>query len=146
MLEIEFIESPDLEIVGNITYYRPLLTIGKAHSCDIVIDDDSLLPVHFTLKLTSDGILCSSDKDSPFYLSNGKKIAGSKIHKPNDIIGIGQTKFKIVRFEFSKEEDLGEILKSEYLAMAEKRPVLKDVLVELEKELVILEKEINAQK
>ena len=57
-----------IELTGKVT-------IGRALTCNYVIEDKALSKIHGTLELTSNGKILYTDCDS----SNGSKIHGKKI-------------------------------------------------------------------
>ncbi len=100
MIELEFTHSPDNEIIGKYKIFKQKITIGTLKDNIIIINDDKIKKLHLVFEVTAHG-LAIYDYQRCYYLSNGKKISGKKLHQQNDTIKIGDTQFKILNFQFS---------------------------------------------
>ncbi len=94
MIEISITSSPDEEVIGTHRYFFENIFLGPYPSCHLVIGDPHLEGLTLVFENTEKGVAVS-EKGGNFYLSNGKKISGKRIHKKNDVIILGHTVFKI---------------------------------------------------
>ena len=139
MLQLEFINSPDPEILGTVSYGNPRLIIGTSQNDDIIICDPKINPAYFTMEVKENGVICYNNIDGIFYLSNGKKISGRKLHKVGDTIKIGDTFFKILSHTPEKNISRTETLKTLYTEKIKKDSHMEKILNFLKQELLLLQ-------
>ena len=145
MITIEITRSPDRDIINQFKYFRNEILIGSSESCDLVIKDSGISGTHFLMRAKESGLFCRNYRENDFYLSNGKKISGSKMHKVDDVIEIGDTSIRIVAFELVTRDYKSEI-RAKYEEIDIMMPETQGVLSELEKELIRLEGKLHASK
>ena len=97
MLELEFLESPDTDVLGKRVVFFDEVSMGRARSNVIIVDDPGMEPRDIRLNVLESGIFVEN-RESGHYLSNGKKVSGKKLHSPGDGIRVGGTSFKILSF------------------------------------------------
>jgi len=141
MISIEITNSPDKDMNGIHSFYFDEIVIGSKLSCSLVINDNSLEKKHITLKVNESQVFCAPISKSTYYLSNGKKISGRKLHKAGDIITIGSTDIKIISFEDSTKESSS--LNENYNNAISSFPSSEKLFDELEKEFILIEKMPN---
>ena len=122
MIEINFLNSPDHEIIGKYKIYYDLISIGTSQKNDLIIEDPGLLDFHINIISTKQGIFCEGIKDSTTFQVNDKVIKGKKLFLKKDKIKIGNTIFEIL--DFSPEPDIveGPSLKESYEKMLKDYP------------------------
>ena len=136
MIELKIIESPDQEIIGSYVSKRQEINIGRSYKNDLIINDAKVSKYHIVINNNAPNILCHSISDQS-YLSNSKKIIGSKNHKVNDYIQIGDTKIQVINCLPAEIIDITN--KHNYLD--ENRPDIMQLLNIMEQELVNIELE-----
>jgi hypothetical protein len=109
MISIEFIESPDFDIIAPFKYFRNQIYLGRTMG-DLWIKDHDLLPSHIMLEVVGSDLLIHPQKNVASYLLNGKRASSIRKIKINDLITIGKTVFKILSFDETKTETKQEIL------------------------------------
>ena len=97
MIEIAITSSPDEEVIGTHRYFFENIYLGPYPSCHLVIGDPHLEGLILIFENTEKGVAVS-ERGGNFYLSNGKKISGKRIHKKGDVITLGHTVFKIMEY------------------------------------------------
>jgi len=142
MITINILSSPDKDILGEYIYHQDELILGTSHLANLLINDPLFTKAHFSLQVKETGLLCKNLKEGDFYLSNGKKISGTKTHQSGDELTIGTTKLKIINFS-KTETNFKEVLKRKYEEIDIMMPEVQDVLTELEKELIRIESQLN---
>ncbi len=136
MIELKIIESPDQEIIGSYVSQRQEIKIGRSYQNDLIVNDARISKYHIIINNNAPNILCHSVSDQS-YLSNNKKIIGSKNHKINDYIQIGDTKIQLINCSPITTIDITE--KHNYLD--ENRPDIMQLLNIMEQELANIELE-----
>jgi hypothetical protein len=109
MINIEFIESPDLDVIAPFKYFQNQIYIGRTVG-DLWVNDNDLLPAHIFLEVIGSDLLIHPQKDVEYYLLNGKRASSIRKLKVNDVIRIGKTIFKILNFSETITESKQEIL------------------------------------
>ena len=109
MINIEFIQSPDTDVLAAFEYFQNQLYIGRNHG-DLWIDDNELYPSHIMLEIIASDLLIHPQKDVEFYLLNGKRASSVRKLKINDVITIGKTVFKILNYSETITETKQQIL------------------------------------
>ena len=104
MIEISITHSPDEEVLGVHCYFFETIFMGPYPSCHLVIEDPYFEGRIIIFENTKNGVFVY-EKGGNFYLSNGKKISGKRIHKKGDIITLGRTTFEITNHEPLSKED-----------------------------------------
>ena len=140
MINIEIINSPDKNFEGTYLSQFDHFLIGSSQRADIVIEDKDIDPLHITLEVKDNALICRSFKKDLSFLVNKKKYTGTKVIKPQDIITIGETEFKILNFiamENTDENSIEEL----YASAIEKIPELEPVIFQLEREILILDRD-----
>ena len=143
MLELEFTASPDQEILGLYQTFKLRLVVGNTLKDDLIIRDKSLGGGCFALEMLPQGVLGKNLQEEQGYLVNGKKFLGAKILQINDQIQIGETHFTIKSYTAPQDTGSLEVMRQHFTEIQENYPQLLPLMAALEKELVLLEREIN---
>jgi len=144
MISLKFTNSPDKEIIGTWKTFAKKVLIGSSKTCNIIIEDDKISKVHLCLELKKDGLIIHGLSEKAQYFSNGKKIFGTKLHTTGDKVRFGDTEFEIIKIEQISHDTYSEKMKDAYESSSSDSPEVEKVLKYIEKELLWLEKEINA--
>ena len=146
MIIIEFISSPDKEILGQWKTNKDRFRIGRIARNDIIIDDPGISKSHLEINHKKNNLIICTLDESEFYYSNGKKIIGTKMHKLNDLVRIGDTTFKIINIDNRADKDYSKDISEGYDKIISSSTDMKSVLKMIETEILWLEKEVNARK
>ena len=98
MINFEFIESPDLDIIAPFKYFQNQIYIGRTVG-DLWVNDKDLFPSHIFLEVIGSDLLIHPQKDVEHYLLNGKRASSIRKLKVNDAITIGKTTWCITPAE-----------------------------------------------
>ncbi len=142
MIKIFIHSSIDRDILGEHYFQFNKITLSSKEHAQLVVDDSSLTYFGIIMQLSEDGVLVNTLPVNQFYLSNSKKIAGTKLHHRGDKIQFGSTVIEIIDFKIS--EHLGDLSLAERMKNAFTDPEKKKLLELLEEELIHLENSRNA--
>ena len=145
MLELEFISSPDTEILGLYQTFLLKLVVGNTLKDDLIIRDHQLVGEMFALEMLPQGVLGKNLQDAYPYLVNGKKFQGAKILNVGDKITLGATVFTIKSYTPPHDTTSLATMKAAFEEIKLHHAYLLPVLAALEKELVAVEREISQQ-
>ena len=124
MINIEFIQSPDTDVLAAFEYFQNQLYIGQNNG-DLWIEDNELYPSHIMLEIIATDLLIHPQKNVEFYLLNGKRASSVRKLKINDVITIGKTVFKVLNYSETIIETKQQILDKKLNALiAEDSPRL----------------------
>lgn len=138
MFKISVTTCPDPEYIAEYTFYFPQIKISKFHHiAHLPIPDQAMGKQVLVLKTQPDGILIWENTGG-YYLSNGKKIAGKKLHRVGDRFGFGDTAFEITSFIPDIKTYDHE---SRYHELTEKHPFMADLFWALKQEMLQIEKD-----
>ncbi len=137
MIQLEIIESPDREILGDYITYRNDLIIGRSTSADLPIDDSKLDEIHALIRLLPTHLYIRTVPGSSSFLLNGKKFAGEKKIKCDEHLTIGDTKIIIKKILFDPASSPGDF-KDYYKKTINKYPETGILLEVLEREIANL--------
>ena len=98
MIELEFIDSPDRDVLGKRVVYFDDFSLGRGGGNAIIVDDPALKIRDIRFSVVERGVWVENG-ESDYYLVNGKKISGKKIHTSEARIQAGNTVFTIVSFK-----------------------------------------------
>ncbi len=143
MLELEFTSSPDQEILGLYQTFKLRLVVGNTLKDDLIIRDQGLCGEMFALEMLPQGVLGKNLQEEQAYLVNGKKFLGAKILQVGDQIQLGATKFTIKNYVAPRDTRSLEVMRQALEEIKQNHAPLLAVMAALEKELVLLEREIN---
>ena len=102
MITIEILNSPDRETIGLYEWNFNKVTLGSSQESLILIEDDSILPLHLIFEVTSEGeLFVSSASNLAFYFINGAKLKGRYFYKNNSTLLVGNTSLRINNFSFN---------------------------------------------
>lgn len=136
MIELDFLDSSDKDILGKRCYYFDTISIGRNLGNTVIISDPKLSGVDVIAEVFKDGVdICTGDAE--FFISGDEKIYDKKRHKEGDKIRIGDTVFKIVSFK--KTEVEGDDFESMYQATIEEDPEKEHLFNALKQELAHIE-------
>ena len=97
MFELEFIDSPDGDVLGKRVIYFDEISLGCGRDNTIIVDDPALKKRDIRLSVGESGIYVENC-ESGHYFANDKKVSGKKLHAKGDRIRAGNTTFQIVSF------------------------------------------------
>lgn len=138
MINFEILNSSDTEFNGTYLNHFDSFLVGSSHRADIVIEDPSINPLHLSLEVKEETIICRSYEKEFSFLVNNKKYSGTKVLKCQDVLSIGETSIRILNFALSENtEDLS--IEEHYASSIEKVPQLEQIILQLEKEIIRLE-------
>jgi hypothetical protein len=109
MIEFEVTESPDQNVKSVFKFYKNEIFLGTK-SPDLTIIDPELKPLHLLIEIPETDLLVHPQKDVAYYLINGKRSTTIRKIKNGDLITLGKTVVKIVRFEPTIRKSKKEIL------------------------------------
>jgi hypothetical protein len=144
MLSFNILYSEDQSISPEFISYFDRFIIGSSKRADIIIDDELISPLHLKLEVKDSSLICKSYDNENSFKVNGKKYTGSKVIQINDEIVMGNTSIKITNFskmEIVPNDNLEEV----YSEAIEKIPALDNIISELEKEIILLERNNNVR-
>jgi hypothetical protein len=138
---IKFIihQAYDLDFVGEHQFLFNRILASPHPQSNLVIKDHGFDSHGFILELTDKGVLSNTLPVGKFYLSNGKKIAGTKLHKSGDKLQFGSIVLEIL--EHKKETGLVYLPLEKRYEESVKHPYQDSLLELLERELLELEGE-----
>ena len=114
MIQIECLNSPDINALGIYEYQQNMIYVGRKNT-DLLLQDLSWPADAMMFEVVEDQFYIHPQKDLSFFLVNGKRSTGVKKIKRQDIITIGETQIKLIDFlstEFiSKKQTLDKKLK-----------------------------------
>ena len=145
MLELEFISSPDPEILGLYQTFKLRLVVGNTLKDDLIIRDHQLTGEMFALEMLPQGVLGKNLQKEQSYLVNGKKFSGAKILQIGDRITLGNTVFAIKTYTPPHDTTSLATMKEALAKIQREHAYLLPVLAALEKELVAVERELAQQ-
>jgi hypothetical protein len=130
MIKIEVIESQDLNLLGSVTFQKNLITLGDLKD-DFPLHDELLFSQHLIIEVEENIINCFLNPDVDFFHVNGKRTKVYKSLHVNDVIQIGNTKFKILEANFSHIPTLNEILNKKMDELIKSKPDIVEIIKEL---------------
>lgn len=133
MIKVEVIKSNDQEAVSQYEFGFDEIEIGRALKSDIVIRCDQWKEINFTLRIINDGLKIISNENVENYHSNGKVIAGTKVHKKNDTFSYKQTEIKII--DFKKTTPIFNNFTDDYKKHIEQNPESIELINQIEAEI-----------
>tara|TARA_R110000868_G_scaffold97619_17_gene268673 strand:- start:2663 stop:3088 length:426 start_codon:yes stop_codon:yes gene_type:complete len=137
MFILELISSPDPDRNGEYRFFFPEIRIGNIVSLShLYIPDSHIGSSLLKIRAEQTGLLVWEERGG-FYISNGKKISGRKIHTIGDIIQIGESQIKIKSFTPSSNSIDHT---ARYHELTEKSPYMADLFWALKQEMLSLEK------
>lgn len=109
MIKLEFIKSPDFDVLSTFQYFQNELYIGKTAG-DLRIKDPSLKSSHVMIEVVEGELILHPQTNVEFYLLDGKRASTVRKIKKGQFITIGATQFKIVDFEQTQFSSKKKIL------------------------------------
>ena len=104
MIELEFIDSPDKDVLGKRVIYFNEVSVGRSQANVIIVDDMGMKEQDIHLIVSESGVFVEN-REAEHYFSNDKKISGKKLHVAGDRIRAGGTTLKILSFKAVKEDN-----------------------------------------
>ncbi len=101
MIHFEILKSPDAGMITKIEFFQNVIFIGKTKA-NIIIADPSLSESHVMIEVINNDLIIHPQKNVDYYLIDGKRATSVRKIKIDQVITIGQTSFKIIKFEESK--------------------------------------------
>lgn len=137
MLCFEVLRSFDLDLIGEHQLFFNRVTLSPHEHSTLILQDPELTFLGMIFELSESGILVNTLPVSQFYLSNGKKISGTKLHNTGDRLAFGSTELVFKNWKY-EHADYMEPLEKRYQKASQQEQV-GEVLAVLEKELLELE-------
>jgi len=141
MIVLNITKSPDLDSKGTFSSPKRKITIGLSIDCDLYLRDKKISKFHLVLHSLPEGVAITTLNLNDFYLSNGKKISGKKIHQIGDIITIGDSEFSLAEHQHLPNSK--ESLEHYYEDVANNHQDLLPLLEAIEVEIVKLEEALT---
>ncbi len=139
MLCFQIIKSNDESMPNQLLSHFDKFIIGSSKRADIIIKDHSVSPLHISLEVKKDSIVCRSFLKGTVFLINKKKYSGAKVIKVNDIISLGETQIQILNFQkITQKKEVS--LEVSYKQSTQKLKGLKKILFCLEQELLTIKR------
>ena len=136
MIHLNFISSPDENIIGDYqTHYHDLVISAKP-GADLFLDDVEIKK-SVVLQTTESGLKITFED---YFLVEGKKHSGSKILQVGETLQVGQTKIRLLGQmpkSAAQKRNIIEALDERVRA----QPEISDLIIELEKELIRIEQD-----
>jgi hypothetical protein len=139
MIRFKILRAQDSDLIGEHLYHFNRITLAKSEQSTLVVEDTNMAYLGLIIEVINDGVLVNTLPVGNYYLSNNKKIAGTKKHKAGDRIEFGSTSLEIL--EFKEELQLVHLSLEERYQRATKDERVKELLEVLEKEIIELERE-----
>lgn len=141
MIHLEILSSSDPLAVGLYEFEFNHVQIGRSKKNDLIFLDKALPLNYMNLQIHQDSkgtyLVARSERGSPFFFINGKKISGVIKVRINDVIAFGENQIKILDFRTTThEEDLGQAFNDFAKNASELRFALdfiEEVLLDFEK-------------
>jgi len=139
MIRFKIHKAYDSDLIGEHLYFFNRITLASSPNSTLVINDPSLGYLGLIFEVVKDGVLINTLPVGNYYHSNNKKIAGTKKHKPGDIITFGSNTLEII--ETQEDIQLIHLSLEERYKKATQDTRVKELLEVLEKEIIELERE-----
>lgn len=139
MIEINFLTSPDPEVIGKYKFFYDSINLGNSKKNDLIIDDPQVLDFHIKLSVSSEGIICEGIADTISFKGNDQYFKGKKTFGKKDKIKIGNTIFEILDFSPEPLPKTQLSLKESYEKIFQKFPEQERIIEEMENEISRLE-------
>ena len=78
MIEINFLNSPDPEVLGTYKVFYDSISIGSSPKNDLIIEDPKVLDFHIILTSSEDGLICEGATDMISFRANDQYFKGKK--------------------------------------------------------------------
>lgn len=119
MIKLEIIESYYDEQVGQYTFYKDNLFIGRALSSDIPTRSDQTYQNHLFIEIMNNELTVYKDKECDHIHINQKIVTSFKKIKSGDVISIPGLSFKLLAFEHESQQtktkkEKRELIRSKY--------------------------------
>jgi hypothetical protein len=139
MIEINFLDSSDKEIIGKYKFFYDTISIGTSNQNDLIIQDLNLNESHLTLSITNGTISCEGIGEFSSFIYKSKTFKGKKAFIKKDQIKIGNTTFEIVDFSLEPPSPKGLSLKESYESLLKEFPEQEKIIDEMENEISKIE-------
>ncbi len=143
MIHLKFLSSIDEDVVGEGTWHRNVLWLGRSKKAQIIIEDNECAPLHVRIFVDEKGAFCELGPKAPQFHLNGKKIVGKKLLRPGDKIRIGRTEFEVSKFEYRPDTDIRQEMEKKYLDLVKSSPGHLALLERIERELLAIERDLH---
>ncbi len=109
MISFQIIDSPDLNVLREFTFFQNLIYLGRKRG-NLCIDDPELHESHLMIEVIGPILQVHPQTNVDHYLLNSKRATEIRKLKVGDTVTMGNTQLKILRFEETGEETKKEIL------------------------------------
>ena len=118
MIHLEVTSSPDLNVINDFEFFQNQIYLGRL-SGNLYINDPELLKSHLMIEVLENSLLIHPQKGVEFYLIDGKRSSTVRKLRIEQLITIGQTTFKVKRFEETLYQSKKELLDLKLAALIE---------------------------
>jgi len=139
MIELNFLSSPDSEVIGPYKAFYDSISIGTSPKNDIIIEDPKVSDFHILLTASKDGLICEGIDESKDFQANDKQFKGKKKLAKKEKIKIGNTLFEIVDCSLEPGPEMIISLKDSYDKLLKDYPEQEKIIDEMENEISRLE-------
>ncbi len=134
MINLEFVSSPDQEIIGPRSYHKNMIYLGHK-SGDILIQDPDIFDNHLIIEVNEHGIFLHPHPHIDHFHLNGKRTYGVIALKLGDQITIGKTCFILRQAEKSEIFYRKELLNKGLERVIQDKDPISEVLSFLEERI-----------
>lgn len=118
MIHLEITSSPDLNVLSEFHFFQNEIYIGRS-SGNLHINDHGLLKSHIMIEVLDKDLIIHPQKGVAFYLIDGKRSSTVRKLRPEQVISIGQTTIKILKYEDTNFPSKKELLDSKLASLIE---------------------------
>jgi predicted component of type VI protein secretion system len=133
MIQLTIKESLDSEKIGQFTFHKNLIYIGKDYGCDLYINDNQINFNHIFIEVVNSRLICHLGKSTDFILVNKKRTTGHKHISIGDSIKIGETLLIIDSFIETKSQTYRDSLNVQTESILNEDRDLLQILKEVQK-------------
>ena len=132
MIQIEFLQGPDKDILSNFQFFQNQIYLGRT-SGTLLIKDPDLYKTHLMIEVIGNDLLVHPQKDVEFYLIDSKRSSTVRKIKRGQTLTIGSTKFKVLNFEETQFETKKNILDQKLSHLIETNSGRVEIIEQLSK-------------
>jgi hypothetical protein len=118
MIHIQITNSPDLNVLSDFHFFQNEIYIGRSAG-NLHINDQSLLKSHIMIEVLDKDLIIHPQKGVEFYLIDGKRSSTVRKLRPEQVISIGQTTIKILKFEDTHSQSKKDLLDTKLASLIE---------------------------
>lgn len=96
MILIEVLKCPDQDFLGKFSFFKEFIRVGSSTNVELYLNDKDLCKSHLVLEVQGEVLTATLSGEQSLFWVNGKRTAGVKRLKVNDLISIGRTEIKVL--------------------------------------------------